>query len=223
MGFVPTVALQERLRQEVASRARRPTLLLCEHDPVITMGRSARPNNLLCSSEDLAAAGVQLHVASRGGDVTYHGPGQLVAYPIFPLRAKTGVVAHLEAMAKAVIAVLAGWGLRGEFRRDEPGVWINGAKVCAFGVHVRRRVPIHGLALNVQTDLAAFNMIVPCGIVGKAVTSVTALLGEPIPVSSVVPLLAAALSEAFEVVLEEVHESVIAGVATSAVSSLLQT
>lgn len=217
MGFAPTAALQERLRLEVAAHVRPPTLLLCEHHPVITCGRSANPQHLLVSAENLAAAGIECHTASRGGDFTFHGPGQLVAYPIFPLKA--GVVAHVQAMATAVITVLAGFGLQGEFRRDEPGVWVNGAKVCAFGVHVRQRIAIHGLALNVQTDLSAFRMIVPCGIVGKPVTSVTSLLGKPIQLGSVLPAFLEAMSDAFAMVFDEVDQSVIASAATSAVSS----
>ena len=210
-------ALQERLRLEVAAGVRPPTMLVCEHDPVITFGRSADRRNLLASPDALKKARIECHPASRGGDVTFHGPGQLVAYPVFPLRA--GVVAHVQAMAAAVISVLSNFGLTGEFRRDEPGVWVGGAKICAFGVHVRKRVAVHGLALNVHTDLAAFEHIVPCGIVGKPVTSVTALIGKAIPVGSVLPPFVEAMSRAFDLSLQEVDQSVIASVTTSAVSS----
>ena len=112
--------------------------------------------------------------ASRGGDVTYHGPGQLVGYPVVRLRG--GVVAHMTAMARAIGRVVAELGVATEFRRDAPGLWTNDEKLCAFGVHIRSRVAIHGFALNVTTELDAFNLIVPCGLAGARVTSLAQLL-----------------------------------------------
>ena len=112
--------------------------------------------------------------ASRGGDVTYHGPGQLVGYPVVRLR--RGVVDHMTTMARAIAGVVAELGVATEFRRDAPGLWTNDEKLCAFGVHVRSRVAIHGFALNVTTDLDAFNLIVPCGLAGARVTSLARLL-----------------------------------------------
>lgn len=193
------MTLQERLREEISAGQRRPTLLVCEHDPVVTTGRSANPKHLLVDEASLANRGIELHKASRGGDVTYHGPGQMVAYPMFPLRA--GVLAHIQSMAAAVITMLSAFGVRGEFRRDEPGVWVGNAKICAFGVHVRRRVPIHGLALNVSTDLSAFNVIVPCGLVGRTVTSLSALTGLDVDVPQMLPLFVSSMSQSFEVAL----------------------
>ncbi len=117
--------------------------------------------------------------ASRGGDVTYHGPGQLVGYPVVRLRG--GVVAHMTAMARAIGRVVAALGVVTEFRRDAPGLWTNDEKLCAFGVHIRSRVAIHGFALNVTTELDAFNLIVPCGLVGARVTSLARLGVAPPP------------------------------------------
>ena len=117
--------------------------------------------------------------ASRGGDVTYHGPGQLVGYPVVRLRG--GVVSHMTAMARAIGRVVAELGVATEFRRDAPGLWTNDEKLCAFGVHIRSRVAIHGFALNVTTDLEAFNLIVPCGLVGARVTSLERLGVAPPP------------------------------------------
>jgi lipoyl(octanoyl) transferase len=122
---------------------------------------------------------VSVEQASRGGDVTYHGPGQLVGYPVVRLRG--GVVAHMTAMARAIGRVVAELGVATEFRRDAPGLWTNDEKLCAFGVHIRSRVAIHGFALNVTTDLDAFNLIVPCGLVGARVTSLERLLGSAPP------------------------------------------
>jgi lipoate-protein ligase B len=177
--FEPMAALQERLRERILAGAAPETLLFCEHHPVITLGRRARPEHLLLSEAELTARGIQICQASRGGEVTYHGPGQLVCYPIVRLR--RGVLAHVEGMAEAVIALLARFGIAGEWRRTLPGVWVGAEKICAFGVQVRRGVSVHGLALNVSTDLRAFSTIVPCGLPGARVTSVAQLRGPVAP------------------------------------------
>jgi lipoate-protein ligase B len=173
LGRVPfdhTAALQERLRESILGGASdRETLLLCEHEPVITLGKRARPEHLLLPTAEFARRGIELRSASRGGEATYHGPGQLVAYPVMRLR--RGVLAHVEGMARAVIDLLAPFGVQGVWNRAEPGVWVDGAKICAFGVHVRRGVAVHGLALNVRLPLDAFSTIVPCGKPQGRVTS----------------------------------------------------
>jgi lipoyl(octanoyl) transferase len=168
--FAETAALQERLRADLLAGAGPETVLFCEHDPVLTLGRSARPANVLASADELARRGVAVAQASRGGDVTYHGPGQLVGYPVVRLR--SGVVGHMTAMARALGRVLAQLGVAAAFRRDAPGLWTDDEKLCAFGVHVRSRVAIHGFALNVTTDLRAFDLIVPCGLPGVRTTSI---------------------------------------------------
>lgn len=173
MPFAETAALQERLRAELVAGVGPETLLFCEHEPVVTLGRSARPANVLAPAAELARRGVTVAPASRGGDVTYHGPGQLVGYPVVRLR--RGVVGHLTAMARAVGRVLAELGVTATFRRDAPGLWTNDEKLCAFGVHVRSRVAVHGFALNVTTDLRAFDLIVPCGLPGVRTTSLARL------------------------------------------------
>ncbi|HVU50646.1 MAG TPA: lipoyl(octanoyl) transferase LipB [Polyangia bacterium] len=201
MPFAETALLQERLRADVIAGRGPETLLLCEHEPVITLGRSARAEHVLATASDLARRGVAVHAASRGGDVTYHGPGQLVGYPI--LRLRGGLLAHIEAMARGLAALLAPLGIAASFRRDAPGLWIdrgNGsplAKICAFGVHVRHRVTTHGFALNVRTALDAFELIVPCGLRGVEVTSIAALSGEVPAVDALAPRAAGALGEAF--------------------------
>jgi lipoyl(octanoyl) transferase len=203
VGFAETAELQERLREDVLAGRAPETLLLCEHDPVITLGRSADAANVLASTDELARRGVAVHVASRGGDVTYHGPGQLVGYPIFRLRG--GLVAHLEAMARGLASLLESFGIVASWRRDAPGLWTNSdngnrpAKICAFGVHVRHRVTIHGFALNVTTALDAFDLIVPCGLRDVDVTSIAALTGQTPTLAALAPRAAAALGEAFGV------------------------
>jgi lipoyl(octanoyl) transferase len=205
--FAETAELQERLREDVLAGRAPETLLLCEHEPVITLGRSARAAHVLASAEELERRGVVVHAASRGGDVTYHGPGQLVGYPI--LRLRGGLVSHLEAMARGVASVLEPFGIAASWRRDVPGLWIDRgnqnplAKICAFGVHVRHRVTIHGFALNVTTALDAFDLIVPCGLRDVAVTSMESLVGEAPPLERLAPRAAAALGVAFGVSFDE--------------------
>jgi lipoyl(octanoyl) transferase len=188
LGRVPFAAAareQERLRELLLRGAGPETLLLCEHKPVVTLGRSAKPAHLLASRDELARRGVEVEAASRGGDVTYHGPGQLVGYPIVRLRG--GVIGHVTAMARAIAAVLGELGIDARWRRETPGLWVApggagagdpaaAAKICAFGVHVHRRVTIHGFALNVSGALDGFDLIVPCGLPAARTTSIAAAL-----------------------------------------------
>jgi len=198
LGRVPyprALALQERLRAELAAGRAPETLLLLEHEPVITLGRHARPANVLASPEALARAGIAVVATSRGGDVTLHGPGQLVGYPIF--RLPRGIKAHVAGMAGAVVEVLAELGIVAEWRVSQPGVWVGNDKICAFGVHVRQRVAIHGFALNVSTDLASFRHIVPCGLSGAGLTSVARLRGRAPDLAALSERLAAAIARSF--------------------------
>lgn len=167
--YRPTWQLQERLRAAILDGTGRETVLLLEHLPVITLGRSADAGHVLLGDEALARAGIERVETSRGGDVTYHGPGQLVAYPV--VRLPEGPAPYIAALAEAVIEVVARLGVNASYRRDCPGVWVEGRKLCAFGIHVHRRVAIHGLALNVTTALESFAAIVPCGLAGVPVTS----------------------------------------------------
>jgi lipoyl(octanoyl) transferase len=202
--FLAAAALQERVREEVLAGARGDTLLLCEHDPVITLGRSARPEHVLLPAAALAARGIEVAPASRGGDVTYHGPGQLVGYPIFRLR--RGLVRHMEAMAEAIVEVLGTFGIDGQWRRERPGVWVGDEKICAFGVHVRHRVAIHGFALNVSTDLEAFSAIIPCGLRGSGVTSIAELRGRAPALSDLAVETASAFARAFRSALHATRD-----------------
>ena len=171
--YADAVARMERLRARILDGdATAETLLLLEHPATITMGRRTRPENLLATPEELAARGVAVVRSSRGGDVTYHGPGQLVVYPV--VRLVDGVVAHVERLAQAAVDVAAQHGVTARFDRDCPGVWTPDAKLAAIGVHVHRRVAIHGLALNVNTALDHFSLIVPCGLSNRRVTSIAA-------------------------------------------------
>jgi len=178
--------VQERTHQSVVARGPE-TILIVEHSPVITLGRRAESIiNLITSPEELARRNIDLVHSDRGGDITFHGPGQIVAYPIIRLADHSlsvgGYVHRLEAI---VIATLAELGIEATADPKAVGVWTDDAgepaKICAIGVRIRRGVTLHGLALNVATDLSGFAHIVPCGLETRGVTSIAKILGENAP------------------------------------------
>ena len=148
-------------------------LLLLEHPPVVTLGRSTKAGNLISSADFLAAKGVELFEVERGGDVTFHGPGQLVGYPIIDLkRHKLDLHWYLRQVEEALIRTLAAYSISAERNIGFTGVWTNGRKIASIGVHARDWVTWHGFALNVTTDLSYFDLIIPCGIDGVTMTSI---------------------------------------------------
>jgi lipoyl(octanoyl) transferase len=150
-------------------------LLLLEHPHVITLGRNGHLENLLASEEVLSSSGIQFHPTDRGGDITYHGPGQLVGYPIMDLREwKRDVGAYVRSLEQVIIDTLAEFGISADRVKGCTGVWVNQAKIAAIGVHISRWVTSHGFALNVNTDMSYFQYIVPCGLT-KPVTSMAQL------------------------------------------------
>lgn len=181
--YAEVLELQRELcRRRVAGEATDDLLLLVEHDPVVTLGRGTRPSSMPLSREELERRGVAVHEVERGGDVTWHGPGQLVGYPILDLTGhREDLHWYLRTLEAALIDGLAGVGLPAERRAGLTGVWTAGRKVASIGVHVKRWVTLHGFALNVTTDLAGFGLIVPCGIDGVVMTSVAAELGDRAP------------------------------------------
>lgn len=177
-GLVPyaeALAIQQQLVEQRKQGLITDRLLFVEHPHVITMGRNGRTENLLASPKVLQAAGIEFHHSNRGGDVTYHGPGQIVGYPIFDLREwKRDVVAYVRALEGAIIDALSEFGLKGERLPGATGVWVGEAKIAAIGVHISRWITYHGFALNATTDLKYFGYIIPCGLT-KPVTSMQAL------------------------------------------------
>jgi lipoyl(octanoyl) transferase len=162
--------VEQRKRGEIPDR-----LLIVEHPHVITMGRNGRAENMLAGEEVLERSGIAFFHTNRGGDVTYHGPGQIVGYPILDLREwKRDVVAYVRGIEQAVIDTLAEFGIDAGRLPGATGVWVSDAKICAIGVHISRWVTSHGFALNVDTDLRYFQYIVPCGLT-KPVTSMRQL------------------------------------------------
>jgi lipoyl(octanoyl) transferase len=199
LAYRPAWELQERIHAEVAGGAAE-RILLVEHPPVITLGRRPKPDaHLLASAEDLARIGVELVHTDRGGDITFHGVGQIVAYPIIRLNDHgLSVGGYVRALENAVIAALADLGVAGRRIAGAVGIWTGKedrpAKICAIGVRIRRGVSMHGLALNVETDMKYFNLIVPCGLTGTAVTSLREILGDRTPpMDAVKQILVAAL------------------------------
>jgi lipoate-protein ligase B len=174
--------LQLRLREARIEGQIPDTLLLVEHDPVITLGRAAQEANVLVSELELGKLGVDLVRTERGGDVTYHGPGQITGYPILDLgRRERDLYAYLRGLEEVMLRTLAEYGLAGERIEGLTGIWVKGAKIGAIGVKVSRWVTMHGFAFNVDPDLSHFERIIPCGLVGKPVTSLRRLLGFRTP------------------------------------------
>ena len=179
MDYLEAARLQHALVAKRIAGEIPDTVLLLEHPPVITLGRASHEEHLKAPPGVLAARGVEVYETSRGGDVTYHGPGQLVGYVIADLKQHGRDVArHLRRLEEAVIAFLAGHGLEGARHPEHTGVWLGRDKVCALGVRVDRWVTSHGFALNVTTDLSHFDLIVPCGIRGYGVTSLARATGR---------------------------------------------
>jgi len=186
------VAQRERQRAVIEGDAE-DAVVLVEHEPVITRTpRAAASAHVLASPERLAALGIAVHDTDRGGDVTYHGPGQLVAYPILRLtRYGLNLSSYMRLLEQAVIETVGAFGVEAHREDKLTGVWVGGAawgepgatprKLCALGVRIRKNVTMHGLALNVNTDLSHFETIVPCGLADRSVTSLRALLGAACP------------------------------------------
>lgn len=177
---------QQHRRIAVERGEKGNALFLLEHPAVITIGRSGHAENILLSREELAARGIELHEVDRGGDVTYHGPGQLVAYPVLNLKLwKQSLRWYITSLEEIVIRTIASYGIKGEIMEGFTGVWVGGAKVAAIGIGVHAWVTFHGLALNVDPALSHFRLIVPCGIADKPVTSMRQLLGYAPPMTEV--------------------------------------
>jgi lipoyl(octanoyl) transferase len=189
VDYGDALALQQELVELRHACRIANTLLLLEHPPVLTLGRNAQRANILATDEMLARKGVTVHEINRGGDVTYHGPGQLVGYPIFDLRslfnasgARLGPVDYVRRVEEALIRLCAGYGVLTGRVAGRTGVWTIGAqerKLGAIGVHVSRGITSHGFALNVTTDLRDFQWIVPCGIADREVTSLEVEISDP--------------------------------------------
>ncbi len=220
MGYKEAWDLQENLLQEnvaVKRAAYNPAysegsqqttnhLLFVEHPPVYTLGKSGKSENILITEQQRQEKGVELFATNRGGDITFHGPGQLVGYPILDLENfYTDIGKYLRSLEDVVIITLREFGIDGGRSAGETGVWIDAAqrgkerKICAMGVRCSRWITMHGFALNVHTDLDYFNHIIPCGIRDKKVTSMSAEVGTPVSMKAVKLVLKNAFEQVFDV------------------------
>lgn len=188
MPYGPCMDLQRRTHEAVLARSSPPTLLLVEHDPVITISqRRGAGGHVLRNADELAWMGIDMQPTDRGGDVTYHGPGQLVAYPILRLGLLgLNIGRYMRFLEQVVIDTVAPFGVKACHEPGYTGVWLHDApsppqKLCALGVRVRRNVTMHGLALNVSPNLDHYQTIVPCGLVGRGVTSLRRVLNRQTP------------------------------------------
>jgi lipoate-protein ligase B len=205
LGLIPYAEAWELQKRLVAARkadAIEDVLLFCEHPHVITLGRSGNRANLLASENVLRQKGVEFFATTRGGDITYHGPGQIVGYPILNLAAiRRDVVWYVRTLEDAMIRATTGLGIESHRLVGKTGLWVGetGAeeKLAAIGVHISRWVTSHGFAYNVATDLRYFEMIVPCGIADRKATSLEKLLGRRVLLEEIRPLLAKHVCEVF--------------------------
>lgn len=183
IAYAEALELQRTMAQQrIDGSLPRDVLLLVEHPPVVTLGRSTAPEHAPASAELLAARGVELFEVERGGDATFHGPGQLVGYPIYALTEhKRDLHWFLRMLEECLIRTLGRFGINAGRREGFTGVWTGGRKIASIGIHVRQWVTWHGFALNVATDLSFFDLIVPCGIHDVEMTSMRKELGERAP------------------------------------------
>ncbi|MBA7620607.1 Octanoyltransferase [subsurface metagenome] len=195
--------LQERLLNSRKCGAIADVLLLLQHPSVFTMGRSGIVENIIVPEETLVKEGIPVFHTNRGGDVTYHGPGQLVGYPILNLREDGLTVRqYVWDLEEIVIRTLADFGIGGQRISGRRGVWVGRQKICALGLRISREVSMHGFALNVNTNLKYFTYIIPCGITGVSITSVSKLLSHEVEIGEIQENLLRHFSQVFRLTLE---------------------
>lgn len=209
VGYQDALDLQASLVEERKQDRIPDQLLLLEHPPVITLGVRTRNDrtHVLASDASLASQGVGLFETGRGGDVTYHGPGQLVGYPIISLRERRDVHRYVRDVEEVLIRAVAEFGITAARVEGLTGAWVGQEKLAAIGVRISRWITSHGFALNVNTDLSHFQLIVPCGISDRGVTSMQRLLGRAIPLMDVEQAVTRAFAEVFDLETVEVTAS----------------
>ena len=192
-------ALQQELWKRRHAGTIQDILLLTEHDHVYTLGKSTDENHLLASDEELKISGIEVFHIDRGGDITYHGPGQIVGYPILDLNNYfLDVHRYMRNLEEVMIRALSTFGIRAGREKDLTGVWVDNEKIAAIGIKVSHWVTMHGFALNVNTDLSKFDRIIPCGIFHKGVTSIQRIMGQEVSVDSVGKAIVESFADVFE-------------------------
>jgi lipoyl(octanoyl) transferase len=203
--FNKTLSIKSKNKKEETSTKTKNHLIFCEHPHVYTLGKSGKHENLLVNEEYLKSRGASFYKTNRGGDITYHGPGQIVGYPIFDLdNFFHDIHKYLRLLEESVILTLTEYGIKGMRSDGETGVWLdvgkqNARKICALGVKASRWVSMHGFAFNINTDLSYFENIIPCGIVGKNVTSLEQEIGRKVDIEKVKLQLKKNLEITFEI------------------------
>ena len=206
VSYSDALDLQQRLHTEVAAGDRPDTLILLEHPHVYTLGRRGKMDDILASDDELRRLGVEVYHTDRGGEVTYHGPGQLVGYPILNLRRwGGGPLKYVRSLETTIIAALSEFGIQSQSEGHPTGVWVEDRKIAAIGVKVARRVTTHGFALNVSADLSYFDRIVQCGMPDIEVTSVSRELRRPVSVGEVLPIVVEKSGETFGRCMSDAH------------------
>ena len=201
VNYNKALELQLSLLSKIKSGEVGDTLLLLEHPPTFTVGRRGKPENLLWNHEKLKNSGIFFEIVGRGGDITYHGPGQLVGYPILDLNNhKCDIHLFLRKIEEVIIDALGDFDITGERKTDYTGVWVRDEKIASIGIGVKKWTTYHGFALNVNTDLSYFDIIVPCGILGIKMTSIRELSGnkKDIDMSGVKDSIVGAFARVFE-------------------------
>jgi lipoyl(octanoyl) transferase len=206
--------LQQKIKAKRSNESKHDYLLFVEHPPVYTLGKNGKEKNLLINEADLIRKGIEFYHINRGGDITFHGPQQLVGYPILDLdNYKTDLGWYLRSLEEVIILTMQEYGLNGERSKGETGVWIDTAvkgrerKICAMGIRCSRWVTMHGFAFNVNVDLDYFNFITPCGIQNKKVTSLEQELGKKISMDEVKEKLVKNFEKVFEVKIKNPEKS----------------
>jgi lipoyl(octanoyl) transferase len=206
--YTDGLALQERAVEQLKEGTHNEQLFLLEHNHVFTLGRAANAENILASKENLETEGIEIHETGRGGDVTYHGHGQLVGYPIINLKPdRQDVHRYVRDLEEVLIRAIADYGITGTRIAGLTGVWVDNEKIAAIGVRIARWITSHGFALNVNTDLNYFRMIVPCGITDKGVTSLAEQTGRNLTLNEVGQVVATHFAEVFsrDIKLQQIH------------------
>ncbi len=199
ISYEDAYRLQRRLLEERLEGRIADTLLLLEHPPTITVGKSGKPENILAPRAELARRGVSLVFIDRGGDVTYHGPGQLVGYPIFDLRGwGKDIHRYIGNLEEVIIRTLKDFNVESVRDKSHPGVWVDNREIAAIGLRLKRWITMHGFALNVNTDLTHFDLINPCGFSDRTATSLSRLLGREVKLEAVANRLLSRFEEIFE-------------------------
>jgi lipoate-protein ligase B len=206
MDYDQCLALQHRVHQARVEGLIPDCLLLVEHPHVLTIGRRGQTDNILVPEHLLRTRDIPCVAIERGGDVTYHGPGQLIGYPIFALKGKgKGVSEHVERLEEVMIRILRDYGISGERNAKNRGVWVGNAKIGFVGIAVRKGVSLHGIALNAAPDLSFFEMIHTCGLKGVEVTSIQRLRGSVVSLEGIKACAMSYFEEVFDLSLESIR------------------